>query len=180
VSTNAPKSGPSGGPSTPDDPDGPGMRATGWIELLIIVLGVGIGTYLLVRNLVPQIPIWAGGILYGIAAADLWIAQLIRSRLAKGEVGMGPGRLHPIAVARAVALAKASAYLGAAALGFFGGVLAFLLADGDRLAATHSDRPGAWIGLVGAALLLASALWLERCCRTPDDPDEQPADTSPA
>ena len=29
-------------------------------------------------------------------------------------------------------------------------------------------------------LLLAAALWLERCCRTPDDPDDQPADTSPA
>ncbi|ADG77204.1 conserved hypothetical protein [Tsukamurella paurometabola DSM 20162] len=156
------------------------MRSTGWIELVVIVLGVGLGTYILVKDLVPPIPIWAGAMLYGIAAADLWIAQLIRSRLAKGQVGMGPGRLHPIAVARAVALAKASAYLGAVSLGFFGGALAFLLTKGSELTATHADRPGAWIGLVGAGLLLASALWLEQCCRTPDDPDEQPADTSPA
>ncbi|CAM4087253.1 MULTISPECIES: DUF3180 domain-containing protein [Tsukamurella] len=164
----------------PDEPQGSGVRSTGWVELAAIVLGVGLATYLLVKELVPPIPVWAGAMLYGVAAADLWIAQLIRSRLAKGEVGMGPGRLHPIAVARAVALAKASAYLGAVSLGFFGGALAFLLTAGNQLTATHADRPGAWIGLVGSVLLLASALWLERCCRTPDDPDEQPADTSPA
>ena len=80
----------------------------------------------------------------------------------------------------AVALAKASAYLGAVALGFFGGMLVFLLTDGAVLTATHADRPGAWLGAAGAVLLLAAALWLERCCRTPDDPDDQPADTSPA
>ena len=47
---------------------------------------------------------------------------------------------HPIAVARAVALAKASAYLGAVALGFFGGMLVFLLTEGASLTATHADR----------------------------------------
>lgn len=164
----------------PEDPEGPTVRATGWVELAVIVVGVGVGAYVLVRDLVPPIPLWAGAMLYGLAAADLWIAQLVRARLGKGRVGMGPGRLHPIAVARALALAKASAYLGAVAPGFFGGVITFLLADGDRLAATHSDRPGAWIAMVGAVLLIAAALWLERCCRTPDDPDEQPTGGSPA
>lgn len=164
----------------PGEPGGPSVRATGWIELAVIVVGVAAGVYLLVRDLVPPIPVWAGALLYGIAAADLYIAQLVRSRLSHGEVGMGPGRIHPIAVARAVALAKASAYLGAVALGFFGGVLVFLFTEGDRLDATHADRPGAWIGLAGSILLVAAALWLERCCRTPDDPDDQPADTSPA
>ncbi|MBS4102510.1 DUF3180 domain-containing protein [Tsukamurella paurometabola] len=164
----------------PDEPGGPTVRATSWIELVVIVLGVGVGSYLLVRNVVPVVPVWAGALLYGIAAADLYIAQLVRSRLDRGEVGWGPGRIHPIAVARAVALAKASAYLGAVALGFFGGMLVFLLTEGASLTATHADRPGAWIGAGGAMLLLGAALWLERCCRTPDDPDDQPADTSPA
>ncbi len=166
--------------SGPEKPGGPTVRATGWIELAVIVVGVGLGSYLLVRSVVPVVPLWAGALLYGVAAADAYIAQLVRTRLAEGQVGWGPGRIHPIAVARAVALAKASAYLGAVALGFFGGMLVFLLADADRLAATHADRPGAWIGAAGAVLLLAAALWLERCCRTPDDPDDQPADTSPA
>lgn len=164
----------------PSEPSGPTVGATSWIELAVIVVGVGLGVYLLVRDLVPPIPIWSGALLYGIAAADLFLAQVIRSRVDNGQVGMGPGRMHPIAITRAVALAKASAYLAAAALGFFGGVLVFLFTEGDRLVATHADRPGAWIGALGAALLLAAALWLERCCRTPDDPDEQPADTSPA
>ncbi|WP_019201050.1 DUF3180 domain-containing protein [Tsukamurella sp. 1534] len=164
----------------PDEPGGPTVRSTTWVELAVIVVGVAGGTYVLVRDLVPPIPVWAGALLYGIAAADLYIAQLIRGRVGRGEVGLGPGRIHPIAVARAVALAKASAYLGAVASGFFGGVLVFLLTEGDRLAATHADRPGAWIGLLGAAVLLGAALWLERCCRTPDDPEDQSADTSPA
>lgn len=167
-------------PENPDGPTGPSVRATGWIELVVIALGVAGGMYLLVKDLVPQIPMWAGALLYGIAAADLYIAQLVRSRLSRGQVGMGAGRIHPIAVARAVALAKASAYLGAVAFGFFGGVLAFLFTDGSRLDATHADRPGAWIGIVGSITLLAAALWLERCCRTPDDPDKQTTDTSPA
>lgn len=165
----------------PEEPGGPTVRATGWVELVAIAVGIGIGVFLIAANMVaPIIPIWAGALLYGIAAADLYIAQLVRSRLGRGDVGLGPGRIHPIAVARAVALAKASAYLGAVALGFFGGTLTFLYTLGGDLEAARADRPGAWIGLVGAALLLAAALWLERCCRTPDDPEEQPADTSPA
>ena len=127
------------------------------VELVAIVLGVGLGSYLLVRNVVPVVPVWAGALLYGVAAADLYIAQLVRSRLSRGEVGWGPGRIHPIAVARALALAKASAYLGAVALGFFGGMLVFLLTEGASLTATHADRPGAWIGAAGAVLLLAAA-----------------------
>lgn len=164
----------------PGEPNGPTVRSTGWIELVVIVIGVAIGVYLLAKAFVPVIPLWAGALLYGVAAADLYIAQLVRSRLADGRIGMGSGRIHPIAVARSVALAKASAYLGAVALGFFGGVLVYLYASGAELGATHADRPGAWIGAAGALLLLAAALWLERCCRTPDDPDDQPADTSPA
>ncbi|GAB3131586.1 DUF3180 domain-containing protein [Tsukamurella serpentis] len=164
-----------------EEPGGPTVRPTTWIETALIVVGVGIGVYLVADGVAaPIIPVWAGALLYGIAAADLYIAQVVRARIGDGEVGMGRGRIHPIAVARALALAKASAYLGAVAGGFFGGALVYLYAGGARLAATHADRPGAWIGLVGAMLLLAAALWLERCCRTPDDPDDQPADTSPA
>ena len=71
--------------------------------------------------------------------------------------------------ARIVALAKASAILGALMTGAWAGLLAFLLAQNDVAQADH-DRPSTIIALVGAVVLIAAALWLEYCCRAPDDP----------
>jgi hypothetical protein len=39
------------------------------------------------------------------------------------------------------------------------------------VAAAASDTVAAVIGIVGAAVLVAAALGLEWCCRTPDDQD---------
>ncbi|GAA4384548.1 DUF3180 domain-containing protein [Tsukamurella soli] len=174
-------------PGVPADGGAPeprrGLKPTGWRELVAIALAVGVAVWIVVRShygSLPSVPLLAGGSLYVLAAIETPVAFVVRSRVAGGRVGIGAGRMHPITVARAVALAKASALLGAFAVGVFGGLLVFLLSERSTLTAAQHDMPGAALGLVGALLLVAAALWLERCCRTPDDPDEQPTDASPA
>ena len=39
------------------------------------------------------------------------------------------------------------------------------------VSAAASDTAAAAVGLVCALVLVGGALWLEHCCRTPDDPD---------
>ena len=55
-------------------------------------------------------------------------------------------------------------------LGAWAGVLAYVLpARGEFEAAAHDTVSGV-VGAVCAAVLIAAALWLERCCKTPEDP----------
>jgi hypothetical protein len=89
-----------------------------------------------------------------------------------------PGRepVDPLAVARFVVLAKASSLTGALFAGFYGGVLAWLLVEQVRSGAADartSDLPTAAAGVIGALALAAAALWLERSCRVPGDPDAE-------
>ena len=41
-------------------------------------------------------------------------------------------------------------------------------------------RQGLTVGLIGGVLLVGAALWLEYCCRTPDDPGDEPNGHSPS
>ncbi len=82
----------------------------------------------------------------------------------------GPARgaraLHPLQVARAVALAKASSPTGALLAGLYTGLLVWLLPrPRSRRATTPGSAPGS---ALAALLLTAAALSLERACRTPD------------
>ena len=121
----------------------------------------------------PSLPWLAGVMLYVVALVLVVVAVLVRSRVAAGKVGPAPGQLHPINVARTLALARASALLGAIAVGGWLGVLVFLL--GRRyLDVAVADTPAAIVGATGGLVLVAAALWLEHCCRTPDDPTPDP------
>ena len=77
-------------------------------------------------------------------------------------------------VARFVVLAKASALAGAIFAGFCGGLLGWLLLEPTRAAAR--DAPAATAGFVASLALTAAALWLERSCRVPENPDQDRGD----
>jgi hypothetical protein len=59
-------------------------------------------------------------------------------------------------------------------LGAWLGVLAYVLPRRDELTAAEDDFPAAVIGVICAAVLIGAALYLEWCCRTPRDQDNQP------
>lgn len=140
------------------------------------LLGIGVvavvATWLLVRSFygsLPPISVFAGGSLYPIALGEMILAFVVRSRIGGSRIGDGPQQLHPITAARAVALAKASALVGAAVTGAWVGFLLHVLPQAATVRAAADDRAGAVVGLVAALALVGAALWLEHCCRTPQD-----------
>ena len=126
--------------------------------------------HLLYRHF-PPITLWTGLSLLGVAAVEAWWAASVRGRIRDGRIGVGAGRLHPLAVARTVAIAKASAWAGALMLGWWVAVLVYLLPRRDELRVAGADTPGAAVAAVSAFALVVAALWLQQCCKSPDDPD---------
>ncbi|MGW0802188.1 DUF3180 domain-containing protein [Nonomuraea sp. NPDC002799] len=83
--------------------------------------------------------------------------------------------VEPLAVARLAALAKASAYAGAAFGGVFAGFALYTVQILDR----ETPRQEFFIAtgsFVSCVVLICAALYLENACRIPKDPDEPRSD----
>jgi hypothetical protein len=122
----------------------------------------------------PPITVLTGLSLLAVAAAEAAWGFYIRSKVNDGKIGPGPGWLHPLAVARSVMIAKASAWVGALALGWWVGVLVYLIPRRDALRVAGEDTAGAVVAGVSALALAIAALWLQHCCKSPQDPPENP------
>jgi hypothetical protein len=120
----------------------------------------------------PSITLWTGLSLLAVAAAEAAWAVSVRGRIRDGRIGVGAGRLHPLAVARTVAIAKASAWVGAIMLGWWAGVFAYLLPKRSELRVAAADAPGVAVAALSAFALVGAALWLQHCCKSPGDPTE--------
>jgi fructose-specific phosphotransferase system IIC component len=83
--------------------------------------------------------------------------------------------MAPIAVARLVALAKASSAAGAAIGGLLAGYLAYVLGQLDKTIPARDARV-AGIMFACAVALVAAALYLEHCCQAPKPPGEDDED----
>ncbi|MEC3981438.1 DUF3180 domain-containing protein [Amycolatopsis sp. H20-H5] len=116
----------------------------------------------------PRLPTLAGATLFVLALAEVGLAFSVRTRIKEGRV------LAAIAVARSMALAKASSLAAAFMAGAWLGALAYLFPRRDELVAATFDVRSSVVGLVSAAALVAAGLWLEHCCRTPEGSDQDP------
>jgi hypothetical protein len=144
-------------------------------ELTAAVVGAGMLGYLLVLLLYrwfPPITVWTGLSLLAVAVAEALWARYVRTKISSGEIGDGPGWLHPLAVARSVMIAKASAWVGALVLGWWLGVLVYLLPRRSWMRVAAEDTSGAVVAAVSALALVVAALWLQHCCKSPQDPTE--------
>lgn len=149
------------------------MRFTKASDLVPAGLVTAVALYLFMRLLygeLPPLPTFAGVTLLVLAVVEAVFGHVLRGRIRRTSSGKP---LQPITAARALALAKASSLLGAIMLGAWLAVLAYVVPESGRVDAARSDIPSAVIGAVSAAVLIGAALWLESCCRTPDDPDDQ-------
>ncbi|HEV2781416.1 MAG TPA: DUF3180 domain-containing protein [Actinophytocola sp.] len=146
------------------------LVVAGIIAAVVVYLGVR-----LVYGSLPPLPALAGITLLALAIVEAAFGTSLRGRIRRMAEGRpDDGRpLHPLTAARALALAKASSLLGAIMLGAWLGVLAYLLPRRDEIAAAAGDLPAAVVGLICSAVLIAAALWLEYCCRTPRDQDDR-------
>ena len=135
--------------------------ALGWI-----VLGLSYAS-------LPDLPWSPVVVLAGLAVAEALLAQNTSARIQRKP---GTQRVDPLAVARYVALAKASSLVGAISTGFCAGLLVYLLMQNTE--AARSDRPVVIAALISAVALVGAALWLERACRVPEQPDAKDDDDS--
>jgi hypothetical protein len=114
---------------------------------------------------VPTLPQPAGTTLLAFAIAEVVLGSTLRARI-RQQPGSRP--IQALTAAKAVLLAKASSLAGAITLGAWVGVLLYVFPLRSQLASAASDTITAVIGALCAAALVAAALWLEYCCRTPD------------
>jgi hypothetical protein len=132
--------------------------------------------YLLIEVLFrwfPPITVWTGLSLLAVAIAEALWARYVRAKVNDGQIGDGPGRLHPLSVARSLMVAKASAWVGALVLGWWIGILVFFLPRRSWLRVAAEDTTGTVVAAVSALALLVAALWLQHCCKSPPpDPAE--------
>jgi hypothetical protein len=75
-------------------------------------------------------------------------------------------------------IAKASAWVGALALGWWLGVVTFFVLNRSVLRVAGEGSTGAVVAAVSALALVIGALWLQHCCKSPDEPPED-ADGAP-
>lgn len=136
---------------------------------------VGYGFVSSAYGSLPPIRLFGGTSLLLLAAAEAAWAGYIRRKVSDAEIGTGEGRLPPLAVARAVVIAKASAWLAALMSGWWLAMLAYVLPRRAELAAASADTYGVLVGLASALALVAAALWLQHCCKSPPEPPATPA-----
>ena len=114
-------------------------------DLTAAVVGVAILAYLLVHVLYryfPPITVWTGLSLLAVAAIEAAWAVSVRAKIRDGEIGVGGGRLHPLAVARSVVIAKASAWVGRADAGLVDRRAGLPAAPPVRAAGGRRGHPG--------------------------------------
>ena len=152
----------------------PSMRPTSLSALVVAGLAAAAVGWLLLSSFysqMPRLPWLPIIVLAALAVAEAFLAQNTSARIQRKP---GAGRVDPLAVARYAVLAKASSLAGALFAGFSAGLLAWLALEPTK--AARDDVPAAIGGVVAALALAGAALWLERSCRVPEEPDQKGGD----
>jgi hypothetical protein len=142
-------------------------------DLLAVGLVVGVVAAVVIRLAyadLPPFPLFGGATLGVLGIAEALAGRALRDRIRRRP---GTRPVQPLVAARAVLVAKASAVAGAVMSGIWIGLLVHALPQVADVSAARGDAVAGGVGLVCALLLVGGALWLEHCCRTPDDPDPE-------
>jgi hypothetical protein len=154
------------------------VKPTRVSTLVIVAVVCAAAGWLLLRAVYAKLPPlpWTGVPALLIAAvAEAWIGRDLKTRIAaRGGGGRGAPRVlkppAPLFVSRMVALAKASSVAAAIIAGFAAGFDVYL-AGSLNASTPREDALTAVITFVAAVVLACAALYLENCCRVPDDPE---------
>jgi hypothetical protein len=144
--------------------------------LVAVAVVCGLVAYLvaeLAYGSLPVLPAFAPVSLMLLAVVEIGMARVVRDRLAgrRGADRRPRGRpLHPMQVARAAVLAKASSPTGALLFGAYAGLLAYVLPRRGELSTWANDALVSAVSAAACLALVVAALLLERACRTPADP----------
>jgi hypothetical protein len=147
----------------------PSLRPTSISVLVVAGLAAAAVGWLLLSftySTLPDLPWSPVVVLAVLAIAEGLLAQNTSARIQRKPGALPP---DPLAIARYVALAKASSLVGALSAGFSAGLLGWLAMQPTQ--AASDDVPASAAGLLAALALIGAALWLERSCRIPEQPD---------
>lgn len=151
------------------------MTPTRPATLLTVVAVTAVLGYLLGLTLYGALPALPGSApvpLVLLALAELALAKTVRDRVHRRRTPARGRVLHPLQVARAAALAKASSVAGAGLFGLYAGLLAWTAPRAGTLTAAGGDATVAGVTAVSALALTAAALLLERACLIAGPPDD--------
>ncbi|MBB6345745.1 DUF3180 domain-containing protein [Nonomuraea muscovyensis] len=140
--------------------------------LVGIVVVVTLVTFVLVRQFYSALPVMPWTAIP--TALLLAIGEAYSGWMTKARIDRRPGTkpVEPLAVARLAALAKASAYAGAA----FGGIFAGFALHTVQLFTRETPRTEFFVAtgsFLAFVALVGAALFLENSCRIPKDPEDQ-------
>lgn len=147
------------------------MRPTRWPTVVGLIAVLGVIGWVFADQAwddLAELPVYAPITAVVIAAFELGLARVVHRKV-RGTAQVGKP-MHPLQVARAAALAKASSATGAMLTGFYGGFFVWLVPQTEKAAAGRDAWVSGWSALACLALL-GAALLLERSCRTPPEPD---------
>ncbi len=138
------------------------MRRTGVLDLLVPLVVIGLSVYTLLRVSYDAIPPLSYFVPVPLAA--LAVAELVAARRVRAAVRHEPmaKAMTAIAIARCVALGKASSVVGAAVVGAAVALLARVLPQAGTVHAATGDRNVGVLLLAAAILVAAAGLLLER------------------
>jgi Protein of unknown function (DUF3180) len=140
-------------------------------DLVAYAAAVTVVTWLAVRQWYGDLP----GLSWFVplSLALLAVAEVLAANQLRDRIRRRPGALpvQPLVAARMLALAKASAVVGAFVTGIWAGLLVYVVPRLGRLAAARNDTATGAVGVAAAVGLTAAALWLEYSCRAPAPPD---------
>jgi hypothetical protein len=152
------------------------VRPTRIPALLLAVLLTAAFGYLLAETAyarIPPLPALAPVSLGLLAVLEAGLAYVVRGKV-RGRAGAGRP-MHPLQVARAAVLAKASSLGGALFAGAYGGIFLWTFGRRGTVATYSADARVSGLSAGAAVLLVVAALLLERACRIPRQPDDATA-----
>jgi hypothetical protein len=140
----------------------PNMRRTRWNDLLAVAVVLGVLGWIFVHATYSSLPPLSYAVPVPIIA--LAVAEFVAARRVRAAVRHEPHArpMAAIAIARCVALGKASSVVAAGVFGAAVGMLIELLPDVGTVHAVGHDVDVCIVLDVGALALMAAALLLER------------------
>jgi hypothetical protein len=142
--------------------------------LLVLLVATAMG-YLLSETSysdLPPLPPLAPVSLGLLAIVEGGMAAVVRSKVRGRRPSGRP--MHPLQIARAAVLAKASSLGGAVVGGVYGGIFVWTFARRGDVATYGDDARVSGLAALAAIVLTVMALLLERACRTPAPPSDEP------
>jgi DMSO reductase anchor subunit len=139
--------------------------------LVLLLVAVAVVTWAVLQKIysdLPTVPWTAIPTVLLLAIGEAYSGWMTRARI---ERRPDTKPVEPLAVARLAALAKASAYVGAAFAGVFAG---FVFRVAGMLDQDTPQRDFFLSGgsLIACVVLVCAALFLEHCCRVPKRPED--------